>query len=127
MTRPHLTIAPTPEQAWAARTAGLDLPAELDGQTIQWGLWKPQIRILGDHGFDQTCNDCGADVTQQAHTTGRAIAPWARPGVAMVRYGADACLACRYVVVLDLFQGDRFHVDLDPVEVWVNRGQQGLF
>lgn len=122
----HLSVVPTPEQAWQERTSGLDLPAELDGHRIDWAPWKRQIRILGDHGFDQTCEDCGADVDQQAHTPGRAPAPWGRPGVPMVRYRAEACLTCRYVLVNELFQGDRFRVELEPREVWSNRSQQVL-
>lgn len=125
--RPTLTLVPTPEQAWATRTTGLDLPDTLNDTPITWGPWKPQLRILGDHGIDQRCERCGADVADQAHATGRAPAPWARPGVPMIRYGADSCLTCRYVVVLELFHGDRFHVDIDPAVVWSNRGQQELW
>ncbi|EFC80069.1 hypothetical protein [Parafrankia sp. EUN1f] len=122
----RLTLAPTPEQVWAGRVAGLELPGSLADQPIRWGPWGPQLRILGDHGFDQSCEGCGADVADQAQATGRAVAPWGRPGALMVRYGADGCLACRLVVVAELFRGDRFRAELDPTEVWRSQGQLTL-
>jgi hypothetical protein len=104
----------------AVPSAGQPLPAlpgTLGELPVEWRPWEPRRRITH---VDQRCEGCQADVDRQV--TSRGTVDGQVPGICglplrAVRYTVTGCLACRLVVVDDIYP--RWpSSEIDPCTVW---------